>query len=344
VVVENVERHLTEGKSPMQAALISARELLGPVIAMTITLAAVYAPIGFQGGLTGSLFREFALTLAGAVLISGVAALTLSPVMSAKILKVEGKERGFSGLVHRSFDRLRDSYGRLLERTMRGRAAIYTLWVGLSLLGFLMFSLSPTELAPNEDQGVIFGIVDTPSNATIDQLSVYASQANAAMESIPEVVQTFQLTFTDGGFGGAITVPWTERDRTTQEVLNELGPKLGAIPGIRMFAVTPPALPGGGQFPVEVVLASTAESEELLDFAQQLQLKAIESGMFAFPPIIDVKIDRPQVEIVFDREKVAQLGLNMQQVGADIGAAVGGNFVNRFNIDGRSYKVIPQVE
>lgn len=343
VVVENVERHLREGKKPKEAALISARELVGPVIAMTVTLAAVYAPIGFQGGLTGALFREFALTLAGAVMISGVVALTLSPVMSAKLLEAGGKEKGFAGRVNRGFDRLKGAYGRALEGAMRSRPAVYTAWVLLSLVGLLLFSQAPKELAPAEDQGVIFGIVQAPANATLDQMSQYASAANDVYFSVPEASHTFQITFPDGGFGGLVLKPWDERDRTAAEILPEVRQGLHQITGIQMFPVTPPALPGGGEFPVEFVLASTAETDLILQFMQEIQQKAATSGMFAFPPLIDVKVDRPNVEIIIDREKVAQLGLNLQQVGADISAAVGGNFVNRFSIDGRSYKVIPQI-
>lgn len=343
VVVENVERHLRQGKRPKDAAIIAARELVGPVIAMTVTLAAVYAPIGFQGGLTGSLFREFALTLAGAVAISGVVALTLSPVMSAGLLKAEGQDQGFAGRVDRAFTAIKSRYRALLDSTMRSRPVVYTAWVILGLFALLLFSQSPKELAPTEDQGIVFGILETPANATLDQMSKYAADANDVFFSFPEASHTFQLTFADNGFGGMILDPWSERDRTAFEVIPEVREKLHAIPGVRMFPILPPALPGGGDFPVEFVLASTAESEEILGFMNQLQQKATESGMFAFPPIIDVKVDRPNVQINIDREKVAQLGLNLQQVGNDIAAAVGGNFVNRFNIDGRSYKVIPQL-
>ncbi|MEM6732530.1 MAG: efflux RND transporter permease subunit, partial [Myxococcota bacterium] len=328
VVVENTVRHLRDGMRPVEAAIKSARELLGPVVAMTVTLAAVYAPIGLQGGLTGSLFREFALTLAGAVGISGVVALTLSPVMSASLLRAEGHDTGFTGRVNRAFDALKDRYGTLLDWTLQSRPAVYTAWVLLSLAGVMMFSQAPKELAPTEDQGVIFGIVETSSNSTLDQTVLYAEQAARAFSSTPEAATTFQLTFPTSGFGGMVLKPWTERERTSMEILPEIRDKLAAIPGIRIFPVTPPALPGGGQFPVEFVLASTAETTEILKVADQIQLAAMNSGMFAFPPTIDVKVDQPSAEIKIDREKVAQLGLNLQQVGADIAAAVGGNFVN----------------
>ncbi len=343
VVVENVERHLSEGQSPMDAAILGARELVGPIIAMTITLAAVYAPIGLQGGLTGALFREFAFTLAGAVTISGVVALTLSPMMSAALLKPGIEEHGLAGKISRGFNRLRRFYGRLLDATLNARPAVYTVWIIVSLLTIPMFLMSPVELAPTEDQGVIFGILDAAANSTLDQNSDYAAAANAVFLSFPETNFTFQVTSPTSGFAGMVLKPWSERDRTVFQILPEVQQKLAAIPGIRMFPVTPPALPGGGQFPVEFLLTATAETDQILQFAQQIQMKAMQSGMFAFPPIIDVKIDQPQSEIVIDRDKVADLGLNLQQVGQDMASMLGGNFVNRFNIAGRSYKVIPQI-
>ena len=343
VVVENVERHLSEGESPMDAALLGARELVGPIIAMTITLAAVYAPIGLQGGLTGALFREFAFTLAGAVTISGIVALTLSPMMSAKLLKPGIEEHGFAGKIARDFKRIRAFYGKLLDVTLNARPAVYMVWIIVSLLTIPMFIMSPVELAPTEDQGVIFGILDAAANSTLDQNSRYAAAANEVFLGIPETKFTFQITMPTSGFGGMVLRPWEDRDRTVFQILPEVQRKLSVIPGIRMFPVTPSALPGGGQFPVEFLLTSTAESDMILQFARQVQLKAMKSGMFAFPPIIDVKVDQPQSEIVIDRDKVADLGLNLQQVGSDLASMLGGNFVNRFNIAGRSYKVIPQI-
>ncbi len=344
VVVENVERHLSEGQSPRMAALLGARELVGPLISMTITLAAVYAPIGLQGGLTGALFREFAFTLAGAVVISGIVAVTLSPMMAANLL-VEGmEERGFAGRIARGFDRLRRRYGRWLTATLDARPAVYLVWFAISLLAIPMYTMSAKELAPTEDQGIIFGIIEAAANATLDQTSLYAAAANDAFFNTPETDFSFQVTFPSSGFAGMVVKPWDERERTVFEILPEVQQKLSAIPGMRMFGVTPAALPGGGQFPVEFVLASTAELDQILAFARQIQMKAMQSGMFAFPPIIDVKIDQPQSELVIDRDKAAVLDLSLQQVGNDLASMVGGNYVNRFNIDGRSYKVIPQIK
>jgi multidrug efflux pump len=344
VVVENVQRHLSEGQSPMEAALLGARELVGPIIAMTITLAAVYAPIGLQGGLTGSLFREFAFTLAGAVAISGVVALTLSPMMTSKLLKPGIEEHGFAGKIARDFKRFRAFYGRLLDATLNARPAVYLIWLAVSLLTIPMFIMSPKELAPTEDEGVIFGILDASANSTLDLTSRYAAAVNRAYLSVPETEFTFQVTRPTSGFAGMVVKPWDARERTIFEILPEVQQKLRGIPAIQIFPVLRPPLPGGGRFPVEFILASTAEEDQILQFAQQIRLKAIQSGLFAFPPIIDVKIDQPQAQIDIDRDKAADLGLDLQQVGADIGSMVGGNFVNRFDIAGRSYKVIPQIQ
>ncbi len=344
VVVENVERHLREGQTRLQAAFLGARELVGPIIAMTITLAAVYAPIGFQGGLTGSLFREFAFTLAGAVTISGVVALTLSPMMASRLLKQSHSPHGLVARIDAGFDRFKSIYARVLDATLSARPAVYGFWFILTLLCLPMFKFSAADLAPSEDQGIIFGIVDGPANATVEQTLVYSESIQEIYEELDEMAFTFQLINPSMGFSGLALKPWGERKRTAFEILPEVSAKLANITGVRVFAVTPPALPGGGQFPVEFVIASTAEQEQILEFANELQARATQSGMFAFPPLIDTKIDQPESEIVFDREKLAILGLDARQVGQDVSAMVGGGFVNRFNIDGRSYKVIPQIE
>lgn len=354
VMVENIERHVRQGRAPFDAALAGARELIGPIIAMTITLAAVYTPIGFQGGLTGALFREFALTLAGAVTISGIVALTLSPMMSAKLLRSSAHDqRSFRNWVNRHFDRLREAYGSVLDRTMHARPAVYAVWVVLSLMTVPMYMFSPKELAPIEDQGFMFGIINNAANASADQKSHFGRAAEHVFLSTPERDLTFQLLLAPsdpfaaalgvGGFSGMVVKPWEQRDRTINEILPEVQAKLSAIPGLQIFASRPPALPGGGNFPVEFILVSTAAPERILEMAEQLQMKAMESGMFYFPPEIDLKYDQPQSEIVIDHEKVAALGLNNAQIGADLAAALGGNYVNRFNIEGRAYKVIPQI-
>jgi len=353
VVVENVERHLREGRTPREAAMLGARELVAPVIAMTVTLVAVYIPIGLQGGLTGALFREFAFTLAGAVTISGIVALTLSPTMSAHMLRsAEDEERGLTGWLNHRFDRLRIAYGHALGTTLAARPAVYLVWVVVSLCTIPMFMMSPNELAPSEDQSVLFGIINTSANATTDQNAVYSKAAEEVMLKVPETALTFQLLFPPSigatigadGFSGMVVKPWAERDRTVDQILPGVQAEVSKIPGIQVFMTTPPALPGGSNFPVEFLITSTADSKQLLKIANTLQQKAMESGLFAFPPVIDMKLDQPQATVTFDRDKLAALGLNLSQVGADLGVATGGNFVNRFNMDGRSYKVIPQIQ
>jgi len=353
VVVENVERHLREGRTPREAAMLGARELVAPVIAMTVTLVAVYIPIGLQGGLTGALFREFAFTLAGAVTISGIVALTLSPTMSAHMLRsAEDEERGLTGWLNHRFDRLRIAYGHALGTTLAARPAVYLVWAVVSLCTIPMFMMSPNELAPSEDQSVLFGIINTSANATTDQNAVYAKAAEEVMLKVPETALTFQLLFPPSigatigadGFSGMVVKPWAERNRTVDQILPGVQAEVSKIPGIQVFMTTPPALPGGSNFPIEFLITSTADSRQLLKIANTLQQKAMESGLFAFPPIIDMKLDQPQATVTFDRDKLAALGLNLSQVGADLGVATGGNFVNRFNMDGRSYKVIPQIQ
>ncbi len=343
VVVENVERHLTEGKGRIEAALIAARELVGPVIATTLVLVAVYTPIALQGGLTGAYFMEFAFTLTGAVVISTVVALTLSPMMSSKFLRANESERGFAGWITRQFEALKHRYSKLLSTALNSRPWIYTIWIALTVLAIPMFILSPPELAPTEDQGFLFGIVQTPSNSTLEHVSHYTQQMYDVYAETPEYDFTFQITNPMFGMGGMGLVPWSERDRSSVQITQDVQQRASVIPGINAVMLTPPALPGGGEMPVEFVLASTAETEQILAYAEQIKNKALQSGKFMFLKI-DVRLDSPQAEIVLDRDKIAAMGLSLQQVGQDLGAALGGAYVNRFSIDGRSYKVIPQLK
>ena len=344
VVVENVERHIREGKPPMDAAIVGARELVGPIISMTITLAAVYAPIGFQGGLTGALFREFAFTLAGAVFISGCVALTLSPMMASRLLKSQHSHGWLVQKIDGTFEAIKNAYSRALSVTLQNRGLVYGVWATLALVLIPMYLFSPAELAPNEDQGVVFGALDVPANATLEQVDTYSAQVYRIFSATPEFASSFQITFANTGFGGMLTKSWEDRKRSIFPIQEEVNGKLGVITGVRAPVFLPSALPSAGFFPVEFLIASTAPHEEILRFADQLQQTAAKSGMFAFPPVVDVKIDQQKADIVIDRDKVASMGLSMQSVGADLAAAMGGNFVNRFNIDGRAYKVIPQVE
>jgi multidrug efflux pump len=343
VMVENVERHIQLGERPFPAALKAARELVGPIIAMTITLAAVYLPIGIQGGLTGALFREFAFTLAGAVIISGVVALTLSPMMSSKLLRSGDPERGFAGWINRRFDSVRSTYTRLLTRTLNYRPVVFAVWVIVALLIVPFYMFSQRELAPKEDQSVVFGIIQAAPNSTLDQTKLFSAQVADVYRSFPENGSVFQLTNPTGGFGGMVTKPWSERKKSTEQLQVEASMKLGQIPGIRVISLVPPPLPGGGSFPVDFVIASTAEPRELAGFANQLVGKAFASGLFMYADS-DLKFDQPQAEVVFDRDKLRSQGVDLSKAGQDLSTLLGGNYVNRFSIQGRSYKVIPQIK
>ncbi len=343
VMVENVERHLRRGENRIDAAILAARELVGPIIAMTITLAAVYTPLALQGGLTGSLFREFAFTLAGAVIVSGVVALTLSPMMSSRLLRAGQTERGFAGMIHRHFEVVRRKYSELLAGTLEYRPVVLVVWAMVVLLIFPFYLFSQRELAPAEDQGVVFGIVQASANSTIDQTKLFANQMVDVFHTFPETHATFQLTFPTFGFGGMVTKPWSEREKSSAQLQVEASQKLAQIPGVRIIPLTPSPLPGGGDFPVDLVIASTAEPEQLYELAGQLVGKAFQSGLFMFADA-DLKFDQPQAEVVFDRDKVRSLGVDMSQAGRDLSTLLGGNYVNRFSIQGRSYKVIPQIQ
>ena len=343
VMVENVERHLHLGKSAFQAAKDAARELVGPIIAMTITLAAVYAPIGIQGGLTGALFREFAFTLAGAVVVSGVVALTLSPMMGSKLLRAGDTERGFAGMVNRRFESVRNLYLRMLAGTLSYRPVVLTLWAIVAVLMIPFYMFSQRELAPAEDQGVVFGVIQSSANSTLDQTNLFTNQVYNVYHSFPESASIFQITNPSGGFGGMVTKPWSQRKKTTQELLVESTGPLSKISGVRVIPLTPPPLPGGGNFPVDFVIASAAEPQQVSQIAEQIVQKAMASGIFIFADT-DVKFDQPQTEVVFDRDKLRSQGVDLSQAGQDLSTMLGGNYVNRFSIQGRSYKVIPQVK
>jgi multidrug efflux pump len=343
VMVENIERHLHSGKSALRAAMDAARELVGPIIAMTITLAAVYAPVGIQGGLTGALFREFAFTLAGAVIVSGVVAVTLSPMMGGRLLRAGDTDRGFSGWINRRFESVRRIYTRMLTATLRWRPVVVVLWLIVAALMVPFYVFSQRELAPAEDQGVVFSYIQASANSTIDQTKLFTSQVYDVYRSIPETGSVFQLTYPSSGFGGMVAKPWSERSKTAQQLLLESMGPLAKIPGIRAIPQTPPPLPGGGDFPVDLVIASPGEPQQLVDISGQLVQKAFASGMFIFADA-DLKYDQPQAEVVFDRDKLRSQGVDLSEAGQDLSTLVGGNYVNRFSIQGRSYKVIPQVK
>ena len=347
VVVENIHRHIEEGLPPMQASLKGAAELGGPVVAMTITLAAVYAPIGFQTGLTGTLFREFAFTLVGAVVISGIVALTLSPMMCSRLLKHDEKKKGFAYFLDVAFDQLRERYEKLLHGMMDTWPALLAIPVASLLLILPFWSMTKTELAPNEDQGFIIVISASAPNANIDQTARFAEENIAAIREFPETAQVLQAVgfpSYNGAFTGMVFKPWNQRTRGSIEILPLLTGRLNNVAGLRNLAFLPPALPGGGSgAPVQFVVVSTDTPERVAQVADELVQRAIASKLFYFADS-DLKFDQPQVDITIDRNKAADLGVNMQQVAADVGSLLGGGYVNWFNIQGNSYKVIPQVE
>ncbi|HJQ39924.1 MAG TPA: efflux RND transporter permease subunit [Thermoanaerobaculia bacterium] len=343
VMVENIERHLHMGKTPFQSAIDAARELIAPIIAMTITLAAVYTPVALQGGLTGSLFKEFAFTLAGAVVISGIVALTLSPMMGSKLLRAGDTERGFAGWVNHQFERVVRVYGRVLGRTLQYRPVMLTLWIIVALLIAPFYMFSQKELAPAEDQNFIFGIIQGPPNATIDQMRLFGNEISKIYRSFPEFNAGFQIIFPGGGFGGMGVKPLSQRNRGIQEIQMEAAQKSGSIAGLRVIQLVPPSLPGGQGLPVDLAILSTAEPQQLAEFANQLVGKAFTSGKFMFADT-DLKFDQPQAKVVFNRDKLRSQGVDMAQAGRDLSTLLSGAFVNRFSIQGRSYKVIPQVK
>jgi len=347
IVVENVDRHMKEeGKSPMQAALIAARELGSPILAMTVVLIAVYVPIGFQGGLTGALFTEFAFTLAGAVAVSGVVALTLSPMMASRFFRPEQDSGRFAQAIDRVFDRVRHGHGRALHGLLDTWPVLIVMAVLLSCLLGLMFKMSQSELSPEEDQGFVGSQVVGPPTATSDQMQTYADQIFKIAKTEPEYSQMFQITgvpTVNQGIGGVLFKPWDQRTRSAHELQQDLQEKWNKVAGGRVAAFQFPSLPGASGLPVQFVISSTEPFENLNTVAQQVLDKARTSGKFYFVDV-DLKIDKPQATVVVDRDKIAALGMTQQDVGASLGAALGGGYVNYFSIAGRSYKVIPQVQ
>ena len=347
VVVENIYRHIEEGMTPFDAALKGAREITGPVIAMTITLAAVYAPIGFVSGLTGALFREFAFTLAGSVVVSGVIALTLSPMMCSRLLKPPSTAGGgFTGFLDRMFEGLRRRYVSRLHKTLNFRAVTILVLAGVLALTGLMFMTTPRELAPDEDQGALFALVKTPQYANLDYMEATTAKFQAAADSIPEKDHVFLINGSNGvrqAFGGIIMKPWGERSRNQKDVLQILQPKLSAISSGAIYAFSPPPLPGStGGPPVQFALRTIGDYRQLAEVMAKLQEEAKKSGLFIFTDT-DLKFDTPQIEFLIDADKANRLGINMQDVGGSLATLLGGNYINRFNLLGRSYEVIPQV-
>jgi multidrug efflux pump len=346
IVVENVDRHMkVEGKSPLEASLVAARELGGPIIAMTIVLIAVYVPIGFQGGLTGALFTEFAFTVAAAVAVSGIVALTLSPMMTSRIFKSEQESGRLVQRIDRIFDHVHHGYLRLLHSLLDTWIVIVVM--GLLLLGgtVYLFMTSKAELAPQEDQGIVLMQVLGPPNATPQQMMVYSKQVFDIAKGEPEYDQIFQITGSptvNQGFGGILFKPWSERKRSATELQQDLQQKWSTIAGATVAAFQFPPLPGSRGLPMQIVIKTTESYERLNEVVQAVLQKARASGLFFYIDT-DLKLDKPQTTVVVDRDLATTLGLSQQDVGAALSAALGGGYVNYFSIAGRSYKVIPQV-
>jgi multidrug efflux pump len=345
IVVENVDRHIKEGMAPFPAAIQAARELGGPIIAMTIVLIAAYVPIGFQGGLTGALFTQFAFTLAGAVTISGVIALTLSPMMCSKIFRSDAEENRFTHFLDRQFTRVRNAYKRGLTRWLETWQVLVALGAVMLCGTVYLFVTSTSELAPQEDQGTVLAQTIGPPNATVEQMQAYQDQLFQTMRSIPEYDATFQIIgqpSVNQAFGGMLLKPWNERKRSSTQIQQYLQDKWNHIAGARIAAFQFPALPGAQGLPLQFVITTTEPIENLYDVANQVLDKAKASGRFWFIDS-DLKIDKPQATLEVNRDMVAEMGLTQQDIGSSLGAALGGGYVNYFSIAGRSYKVIPQV-
>ena len=346
VVVENIHRHIEEGLSPFEAALKGAREIAVPVIAMTITLAAVYAPIGFVSGLTGALFREFAFTLAGAVFISGIVALTLSPMMCSKLFTDSQHEGRFTEFLDRLFNGLKDRYLRLLHGALNFRALILLVLVGVVTLTGMMYVTAPKELAPEEDQGVLFMIAKAPQSANLNYLEHATDRLQRVLEQVPEGAHVFTINGMNGpqqAFVGFLLKPWDQRQRSQKQILADLRPKLSTIADAQVFAFPLPSLPGPtGGTPVQFVIKTAADFRQLAQVLDDMQAAARESGLFLFTDS-DLKFQTPQIEFTVDRDKANRLGINMADIGNALSTLLGGNYVNRINLNNRSYEVIPQV-
>ena len=342
VVVENIERHLREGKTRIEAALAGARELRGPIIAMTITLAAVYTPIAFQGGLTGSLFLEFAITLAGAVVVSGLVALTLSPVMSARFVPDPGHESRLSSFVHRAFDRVSRAYAQALDAALAMRGAVIVAALLVAFAAVPLYLYTRQELAPVEDQSHISLFFEASPDSTVRATRDDLNGVVQALLAFPEAKSMWSLTANWGGFGGLDTRHWNQRDRSTEAIYGDVYAAVSQVPGLRVFPRLDPPLPTPGQYDVELVLQSDAPPQELLESIGGVLAAGWQSGKFLYVDT-DLKLDQPETRLVLDRERVADLGLDLAGVGAELSSLFGGNYVNRFNWQDRSYKVIPQI-
>jgi len=343
VVVENVARHMREGKPRLQAALISSRQLLVPVIAMTLTLAAVYAPIGFLTGLTGFLFREFAFTLAIAVLISGLVAITLSPIMSAYVNPEGGKEGKLTRKVNCYFDKLQNLYSKSLDKLFAWRPQVFFIAIVFALLSAPFYLLSQKELAPVEDQSSIQVVVEAPPESSQAYTSSRMNDTAKVMNETEGAKFTWQIITAAAGFGGVQLAPYEERENSVHDLYFDLFARLGSVNGLSLFPILPASLPTAGQFDIEMVVRANDDPVAMKKYADEIIAKANASGNFLFVNT-DLKIDLPQAELEIDRELIADLGLNLQSVNEQLSILMSNNFVNYFNKDGKAYRVIPAVD
>jgi hydrophobe/amphiphile efflux-1 (HAE1) family protein len=346
VVVENIHRHIEEGSPPFEAALRGAREIAVPVISMTITLAAVYAPIGFVSGLTGTLFREFAFTLAGAVIVSGVIALTLSPMMASKLLRPQHHTGRFNRTLDRVFESLRRRYDRRLDRTLGRRPVTLVTLVAVMAATGIMYMTTQKELAPEEDQGFLMSMVQVPATANLDYLEQATRQLGKVFDTVPEKDHLFAINgFPDptSSFSGLMLKTWGERKRSAKQVLGSLQGPVSGVANAQVFSFPPPSLPGSiGGPPVQFVLTTTADYTQLAQVMDKMLTEVRQSGLFIFA-VGDLKFETPQIELKIDHDKANRLGITMQDLGGSLATLLGGNYVNRFNLYGRAYQVIPQV-
>ncbi|MDT0582180.1 MULTISPECIES: efflux RND transporter permease subunit [Alteromonadaceae] len=343
VVVENVARYMREGMSRMEAALASSRQLLAPIISMTITLAAVYAPIGLLSGLTGALFKEFAFTLAIAVLISGLVAITLSPIMSAYASPEGGKEGKLTRKVNGIFEALQNRYEKILLATLNYKAQVLTIAVILSLLSIPFYLLSLKELAPTEDQSSINVIVESAPEASLEYSMTQMDQVVDTMKELEGAKFMWQIVNPVGAFSGVDFIDPSEREQSVQEMFWKAFGSLSSVSGLKAFPVLDSALPTSGNFSVELVVLSTDSYTDMKVFANQMVQAANESGKFLFAET-DLKIDLPQARFNIDRKRVADLGMDLSTVSRQLSVLLSGNFVNRYNQDGRAYRVIPMID
>jgi multidrug efflux pump len=347
IIVENIHRHIVNGKSKKEAAIIGAREMASPIIAMTITLVAVYAPIGFMGGLVGSLFTEFAFTLAGAVVISGIIALTLSPMLASKVLKPHGESSRFESAVEGLFEKLANLYQRSLTIVVKAVSPVIMFALVVLVSIFFMVMLSEKELAPTEDRGIILFQGKGPQTATLEYLQKYGAEMQTAFEQVPGYDETFMLvgmTSSDAVFGGFKMKPWSERDISQFDIMPQLQASVANITGLKTALFPIPSLPGSsGGLPFQFVVTSGSDFNQLNQVADELVGAAMQSGNFTFVQK-SIDIDKPVTRVKVDRDRAADLGLSMEEIGQELSSMLGGGYINRFNMEGRSYEVIPQVE